>query len=60
MKHSHLLCARKKDVINEPLVTFVTSTIRSASARAHKKKNKLGLKDGLQERNKKKKTKRKT
>ena len=60
MKHSHPLCARKKDVINGPLVTCVTSRIRSTSARAHKKKNKLGLKDGLQERNKKKKTKRKT
>ena len=39
MKHSHLLCARKKDVINGPHVTFVTSRIRSTSASAsHKKK----------------------
>ena len=48
MKHSHPLCAPKQHVIKGALVTCVTSSIRSTSARAHKKKNKVGLKDGLQ------------
>ena len=48
MKHFKPLCAPKQHVIQGALVTCVTSRIRTTSARAHKKKNKQGLKDGLQ------------